>query len=150
MIILIENNRIISSVNVSSEDEFLKLNPNYIKTDFQFKEDIDLYEFDGNRFVLIDGWEKIKKERVLSKITGIEYIDSVPQQLSKVQAMKALKEKGIWESFKTVVASNEDANDEWMLSTKLERNHGFVESLAPALNLTGEDLDELFILGAKF
>lgn len=70
----------------------------------------------------------------------------VPKEVTKTQAMKALKEIGKWEAFKGAIASNEDAQEEWMLTSVLVRANPFVESLAPALGLSDAQIDELFIL----
>jgi len=66
MLVLINNNKVISKIiaSQSKELEFLEKNPNYFQTDFNFKESIDLYEYDGTTFNLIDGWEQIKADRI--------------------------------------------------------------------------------------
>ena len=51
----------------------------------------------------------------------------------------------LWETFKAVLASNQDAQDEWDLATSLDRNNEFVLALMPVLNLTDAQLDELFV-----
>jgi hypothetical protein len=68
----------------------------------------------------------------------------VSQSITRIQAMKAMKNSGIWETFKTVLASNQDAQDEWDLTTELKHDNEFVQTLIPMLNLTTEQFDELF------
>lgn len=73
---------------------------------------------------------------------------TVPISITKVQAMKAMKQAGVWETFKSAIASNEDALDEWTLALDLVRDNPFVAMLAPALGLTDTQIDDLFILGS--
>lgn len=80
----------------------------------------------------------------------------VPQSITKVQAMRAMKQTDIdpntgasmWDSFKALLASNVDANDEWLLALELQRNHPLVLQITPALGKTDAQIDDLFILGA--
>lgn len=72
-----------------------------------------------------------------------------PFSITRVQAMKQMKVLGLWENFKTILASNEDAQDEWDLATLLEREHEFIAMLAPALGLSEADIDNLFIEASK-
>ena len=67
MLVKVEDGIIISSIIIShiqTESNFLKDNPSYIKTDFNFTEDLNPYEYDGTTFNLIDGWEQIKVDRI--------------------------------------------------------------------------------------
>lgn len=70
---------------------------------------------------------------------------SMPQSITRIQAMKVMKSMGLWDTFKAVIASNQDAQDEWDLATELQRSNEFVTQLMPALNLTSEQLDAMFI-----
>jgi len=66
MLVKIINNKIIGNINISNsskEQDFLTNNPDYIKTDFDFVESLDLYEYDGTNFNLVSGWEAIKEEQ---------------------------------------------------------------------------------------
>ena len=66
MLVNIIDNKISGVVSISNkekEQEFIKVNPTYISTDFKFTESLDLYEYDGTTFNLIDGWETIKADR---------------------------------------------------------------------------------------
>jgi hypothetical protein len=70
----------------------------------------------------------------------------VPKKVTKVQAMKAMKEINIWSEFLELLDSNIDAKEEWDLTTYLHREHAFVNGLAPYLNLSQEQLDQIFII----
>ena len=76
-------------------------------------------------------------------------IKIVPSAITKVQAMKQLKILNKWITFKTVLATNQDAQDEWDLATELQRANPFVAILAPALNMTNAELDTMFINASK-
>jgi len=71
----------------------------------------------------------------------------VPVSITKLQAMRAMKQALIWTSFNTALQTNTDALDEWNLSPLVYRNNVFVVALAAALGLTDVQLDDLFILG---
>lgn len=70
---------------------------------------------------------------------------AIPQSITRIQAMKVMKSMGLWDTFKAVIASNQDAQDEWDLATELQRSNKFVAQLMPALSLTSEQLDSLFV-----
>ena len=82
-------------------------------------------------------------------ITGQADAPVVPDAISRVQAMKQLKALSKWTTFKTVLATNQDAQDEWDLATELQRANPFVAMLAPALNMTNADIDTMFINASK-
>jgi hypothetical protein len=98
-------------------------------------------------------YESHEDDTLVARI-GDDYIDGkfitpsivpiVPQSITRIQAMKAMKNIGIWETFKNILASDQDAQDEWDLTIELNRNSEFVLMLIPKLNLTTEKFDELF------
>lgn len=67
MLVAIFENKPSNPVAISDPDkeqEFLVSNPTYIQTDFKFAESVDLYEYDGTTFNLIENWETIKADRL--------------------------------------------------------------------------------------
>lgn len=125
----------------------------------------------GTIIVSIDGTETIYTKRVdfeadypgrkdwnaleESMQNMANYVPPVPTIITKIQAMRAMKQTlrgepivSLWEDFKAVLALNEDARDEWELAQELDRNNPFVAQLAPVLGLSDTDLDNLFILGS--
>lgn len=91
------------------------------------------------------------------EVSIVDVVITVPQSISKVQAMRAMKQTDIdavagtsmWTGFQALLASNADANDEWVLALDLERNHPLVLALTPALGKTDAQIDELFILASS-
>ena len=79
-----------------------------------------------------------------------DYLASlVPQSITKLQAMKAMKQTGtMWVDLKVLLASSEDANDEWTLALNLDRQNDFVVSIGLALSKTEQELDDLFTLAS--
>lgn len=69
--------------------------------------------------------------------------------ITKLQAMRQLKSMNLWTQFQTMLSSNIDANDEWTLALSLDINDPFVQSLAPALNITADQLQALFNEASK-
>lgn len=85
----------------------------------------------------------------LDAIAAQKIEDAKPKVISRVQAMKAMKQTGtLWADFNALLAANQDAKDEWDLATELQRNHTFTLQLSPALGLTSADLDNLFQLAS--
>lgn len=90
------------------------------------------------------GWEYINGE-LIEPTPIIE----VPQTITKLQAMKQLKAIDKWNALKVVLASNEDVNDEWVLSDNLNRTYPLVLGMAQALDISDEELDTLFVEASK-
>lgn len=77
----------------------------------------------------------------------------VPQVVTMRQARLALLQEGLLGSVATAIASlpspqKEAAEIEWEYSQEVHRNRELVTMLAPALNFTPAQLDDLFILAA--
>lgn len=158
MLFKIVNNRISGFISISDQDReasFLEEHPNYIKTDFNFTEPHDLYEYDGTTFHLIDGWEQIKAEREAERMNASinESGLVVPNELTARQARLALHNIGKLADVPAAIAAlpepqKTQAEIEWEYATHIERSNPFVAVLAGALGLTDEQLDQLFIDGA--
>lgn len=79
-----------------------------------------------------------------------EYIKAqIPQTITKLQAMKQMKNIGKWEAFKVVLANDEDINDEWILSDNLNRAYTLVLRVAQLFEFSDEDMDTFFIEASK-
>jgi hypothetical protein len=77
----------------------------------------------------------------------------VPAEVTMRQARLALLEAGKLGAVASAIAAlaspaKEAAGIEWEYSNSVQRRNGFVEQLAPALGMTGADIDALFILAA--
>ncbi len=79
----------------------------------------------------------------------------VPQAITMRQARLVLLGAGKLAGVSTAIAAipdetiREAAEIEWEFSNELQRNNTFVTMLAPALGLTSEQVDQLFIAGSK-
>lgn len=70
----------------------------------------------------------------------------VPQSITPLQARKALRAANLKERVDGLLATApEEVREEWEYATEIERNHPTLLSLAAALPLTEQQLDELFI-----
>lgn len=74
---------------------------------------------------------------------------SVPTSITKVQTMLQLKALGLWETFKAFLASNDDANDIWVLAVSVDRDNSFVPIIAQVVGWDDSQTDNFFIEGAK-
>lgn len=118
------------------------------------------YFIDGNgeyRFAKLDGsedqyiqedWEYIGEDTEDASFE-IPIVASVPQSITKVQTMLQLKALGLWETFKAFLASNEDANDIWILAISVERSNSFVPIMAQVVGWDDTQTDNFFIEAVK-
>jgi len=74
----------------------------------------------------------------------------VPQSLSPVQARLVMNRRGLREQVEALIqqSGNQDIKDYWEYSMSIERNHPILLDLAAQLEITSEELDEMFIEGA--
>lgn len=159
MLVNIINGKVNGTVTISNaqkEQEFLENNPSFIKTDFEFTESQDLYEYDGTTFNLVADWETLKSEREaeLANATLNEQGVQVPNSITARQARLALISINKLADVETAINSmpspdKEKAKIEWEYATEIERNHTFVANLAAGLGLNDTEIDNLFIEGAK-
>lgn len=77
----------------------------------------------------------------------------VPSQITMRQARLALHNAGLLSSVQSTIDSLPEpqkttAQIEWEYSNTMQRSNPLILALSPALNLTSEQIDELFIQGA--
>lgn len=71
----------------------------------------------------------------------------VPQVVSPYQARVALKRAGLLGQVKQLMvdpSTDEEAQIAWEYATEIRRDSEFIASLAPALGLTSQQIDDLF------
>lgn len=78
----------------------------------------------------------------------------VPQSVTMRQARLALLGAGLLGNVNAAVAAmpgaaGDEARIEWEFSSEVQRHKPLVQALAPALNLTDAQLDQLFIAAAQ-
>jgi hypothetical protein len=73
----------------------------------------------------------------------------VPNSISMRQARLQLLEANLLDTVEATVANDRAMQIEWEYVTELERNNSLVFSLATVLNLTEQQLDELFIAASS-
>jgi hypothetical protein len=72
----------------------------------------------------------------------------VPQQVTPYQARVALLQAGLLDTVNALMASEETpaaAKIAWEYATYIERTSPFIQALAPALGLTEQQIDNLFL-----
>ena len=86
-------------------------------------------------------------EQVMAKVAKA----AVPTKITPVQARLMMNHQGLREQVETLInqADNQDIKDYWEYSLAIERNHPILNDMATQLGLTDEQLDNLFIEGAK-
>jgi hypothetical protein len=73
----------------------------------------------------------------------------VPASITPLQARRALRAAGLKEAADAHIATlPEEEQEAWEYATIVERTHPAILSAAAALGMTGEQLDELFLLGS--
>lgn len=73
----------------------------------------------------------------------------IPQEVEAYQARLALKDAGLLSSVEALITQqNGDLSIRWNFSGRILRNSPDVLAVASSLNLTSDDLDNLFIVAA--
>lgn len=109
----------------------------------------------GDRYIA-DGFEipfAILDSPVITDVSD-SINKSVPQEVTMRQARQALMGAGLLGNVQAAINSLSEpektkAQIEWDYSNTLQRDNSFVAVLGAALGLTREDIDNLFIEGAK-
>lgn len=128
---VIENGTVVNTIEVDSLDQF----PNLVSADVG-----------GIGWKLIDG--------VLTPPDNPVTV-FVPSSVTMRQARLALLAAGQLDAINTVIASitppemQQKVAIEWEFAQTVDRNSEWVEGLRPALGLTVEQLDDLFIAASK-
>lgn len=76
-------------------------------------------------------------------------VQKVPEEITKYQAMEAMKAHGIWDSFKALKATNEEIAEVWDIATAVKRTFSMIEDMKIAFNLTDEQIDNMFIEASR-
>lgn len=93
--------------------------------------------------------------RLFFGVAPYDYSTTVPYSVTMRQARLALLSFGVLDQVETAIASIADpvakkaAQITWEFSGEVQRNNGLVSQLAPALGLTSEQIDALFITAAN-
>ena len=77
--------------------------------------------------------------------------ETVPASITPVQARVVMNHHNLRDSVEALISQseNQDIKDYWEFSLAIERNNPILLSMAEQLGLTDEQLDNLFIEGAK-
>ena len=101
---------------------------------------------------LLDG---VQSGSTLTLVDGIPTLSAavvnlVPQVLTAYQAKAALSQAGLYAAVNTYMTTTAPELEQiaWANASSFDRSDTFIASLAPALNLTGAQIDQLFIVGA--
>lgn len=81
-------------------------------------------------------------------------VEKVPFAVTMRQARRALFDAGLLSAVETAInnlsePTKSEARIEWDFSKEVERNRGLVSTMASALGLTSQQLDQLFITASK-
>lgn len=91
-------------------------------------------------------WVQLKAEYTIE----IEDYNPVPQSISPAQARLALIQAGLYETvLDTVSVATDDVKVYWEYANTFERTNPILNSMASAIGITDEQLDELFRYGAR-
>lgn len=73
----------------------------------------------------------------------------IPDGVSPLQARKALRQAGVYDTFKTMMdVADEETQEEWEYCTVVLRTNPLIAQFGTALGFTEKQLDDLFILAA--
>jgi len=77
-----------------------------------------------------------------------------PKVVTRLQMMEAMlltdvtATSNMWDTFKTIRASNSLLDDYWLSALDINRNHHMTLGMKPLMNKTDADLDALFLLAS--
>ena len=75
----------------------------------------------------------------------------VPQVVTPLQARRAINAAGLRTAIEAAVAAaDQDTKDAWEYATEIRRDNPIIAAMAASLNLTGEQIDDLFRAAANF
>ena len=76
---------------------------------------------------------------------------AVPQQVTALQARRALRATGLYETVKTAVdaAADADVHDSWEYAAVWHRDAMWIDALGTQLHLSPEQIDALFVQAAS-
>jgi hypothetical protein len=79
------------------------------------------------------------------------YVPPVPASVTPVQARRALRAAGLYDTVVSTVAASTDPDiqDTWEYAGAWERNNPHINNLAVALGLSPEQVDDLFRVAAQ-
>ena len=81
--------------------------------------------------------------------TTEEIVPVVPTEVTKIQALRAMRDFGIWDTVKTLINANTTLSEDWDAATSIPRNDEIIVNLAAGLALTEGQLDGLFIAASQ-
>lgn len=92
-------------------------------------------------------WVKLRADYI---IEIVDYVPPVPKSISPAQARKALTFFGLRSAVESAIAAstNQDLKDDWEYAGSIERENPGLNAMAAGLNISTEQLDELFRYGA--
>ncbi len=75
----------------------------------------------------------------------------VPQVVTPLQARRAINAANLRTAIEAAVAAaDQDTKDAWEYATEIRRDNPIIAAMAASLNLTGEQIDDLFRAAANF
>ena len=74
---------------------------------------------------------------------------NVPQSITARQTRLILLQEGLLDKVESILNTNRAWQIEWEYASEIERTHPLIGSMQQALNLTDEQVDNLFINGAS-
>ncbi len=99
---------------------------------------------------LIDGWVECPEHVGIGMDIKTPCKPYVPKSLTPVQARIALNNAGLRTQVDNAVSSaDQNTKDYWEFATSIDRNNPILISMATSLGITSEQVDQLFIEGAK-
>lgn len=99
------------------------------------------------RFIIVDG---VRREMTQQEVDALPVaVDPIPQVVSMAQARITLRRATLLSTVNALIAAADaETQDAWEYATELRRDIPLVLTLAGALNLTSQQVDDLFTAAA--
>lgn len=112
-----------------------------------FKEGFDIkFNIAENKFEYVEKIPTFEEEKIEEQIVDE---NSVPTKISRLQAKLQLLEIGLLDEVEDLVAQDRKVQLYWKEADNFYRTDSILLSMATAIGLTDEQLDELFIEASK-
>lgn len=88
-------------------------------------------------------------DRIKNAIKEEIALRNVPISASKLGLIRVFKEQGIWSSVKSLIAADQDVQEEWDAAIEIRRADPITQGMIAAMQLSDEQVDALLVRAAE-
>ena len=113
--------------------------------------DLGYIKIEDTEMPVMEGFYAVEVEPVDYKQTWVlvPIVEEIPQSVTRLQAKLALLDMGMLDAVEVLLNNDRRAKIYWEDAVTLERQNPTLLGMASSLNLTEQDLDNLFLAASK-